>query len=211
VNELEDMAKGIDKHMQEMWTETANPSFTGKSLVVGFHDDVSKPWVEAAQSIRQFGFAKTDDEKRLATQTAIRNVIVTVNKAQRHAWIAHNVLEGLKRGDSPKTIAQNMEWAGIVEPGTLTPEFAQTQNEQGTREAAHGLARSSKWITSRAGRVVLFMAEALDRILASVATLIRIKPRVGVSLGLVPALDVSWELGDTSVKELVDAMVKGFD
>ena len=55
------------------------------------------------------------------------------------------------------------------------------------------------------------MAKAPDRILAAVATLIKVKPHVEYPLGIVPALNVSWELGDASVKELVDAMVEGFD
>lgn len=207
MSELEDMAKIINKQRDEMWTEVTHRPFTGKYLVVNFHDEVWKPWDEAAQSIIELGFAKTDDEKKRRTQDAIRNVVATVTKAQHQAWVAQNVLEGLKRGDSPKTIAQNMEWAGIIPSGTLTEELRHTGDEEAARELAH----TSHWITSRAGRVVLFMAKALDRILAAVATLIKVKPHVGVSLGIVPALNVSWELGDASVKELVDAMVEGFD
>ena len=68
-----------------MWTEVTHRPFTGEYLVVNFHDEVWKPWDEAAQSIIELGFAKTDDEKKRRTQDAIRNVVATVTKAQHQA------------------------------------------------------------------------------------------------------------------------------
>lgn len=207
MSELDDTAEEITAEVVEIWNEVTHSDSEVKSMSVRFHDAIGKSWLQAAQDMRELASATTVDKKKDSMQHAISQVIKTLNSAQRQIWVAHNVLEGLKRGENPLRIAMNMESAGVIESRTLTEDIKKINDDH---VAASELAASSNWIIARATKVVLLMAKALDRILAVVATLIKIKPRVGVVLGVAPAVDVSWELGDASVKAVIDAMIKGF-
>jgi hypothetical protein len=207
MSDLEDTFDEVTGELEGMSSDISRSGSEVKSMSVWFQDAIQKQWFDAANDIKKLASAKTEDERKRSMEHAISHVIKTLTSAQRQVWAAHNVLEGLKRGEKPLQIATNMESAGVIESRTLSEDIKKIKDDQ---VAASELATSSRWIIARATKVVLLMAKALDRILAVVATLIKIKPRVGIVLGVAPAVDVSWEIGDASIKDVIDAMIKGF-
>jgi len=208
MNDVNTIISEVDDQMDSVRYGAHNSGYSETSgLRVDFHDAVAKPWAEAAGAIRKLAKAQTDPDKMDAMADAVSNVMRTLNAAQQHAWVASNILEALKRGDTAQSIAKNMETAGVIDAGSLSHYL---NNQRPQWESAQELGSTSRWITAHTSRIVLMMAKVLDRVLAVVATLVKVKPRIGMVLGLAPALDVSWDVDGVSAKELIDAILKGF-
>jgi len=208
VAELDQMAYNFKEQVEAFRAEAARQERTRPALRGHFVDAVSEKWHEAGFHIQEMSRAARAEDKDSHARQAISAVIRTLSAAQREAWVAQNVLEGLKRGDSPTILASNMEVAGVIPQGYLSGALQADPQIAGQKMQ---LAESSHWILARAKKVLLLLAGILERILAAVAAFIHIEPRIGVGLGIVPTVDISWNAGAVSAKELIGAVVKGFD